>query len=526
MLSFFPAIYPWTYLYTDMKDILPVGSFYSYTNNILPRGANPNEFWLVTDRDDAVIITINGKVVGRLYPRSRVQRIFLGLYDPPAFNDIKVDNGVDAPVYLKVVVTHVAKELEVGARELYAYAGRTVEKYSDLIASPWASFIADYQLPWRKELPNVRSLRMMSVKMIANTLFGKGGGDQGVKDFLSAFTTTTPVVVGPKNPSVWQPSLYQPISSGFDNFGFDIHTWIPNACIVKWAAFLKLRDNVAESFDIYKFSEESIFVAPLGTEYISPDSPVFFEQHLTPSTGEGCTLLDEILALGCMDNITCAGALKFKSQPAICAYAEPFDRQVERPGIGGRFFDSGPTFDAELSGTETVIVPLVPPYEVQLAHTALVLTGGGYGDVTLYDVTASVALTPEAPPAPPSGPGFVTAPIDGLLTFDPAEAGHTVRVDYLYTVSLDSIYDIDLMTDYWVETSLVKRFDFGCFLDAYPTQCLLPADTNCCIQAPDTVLLSTLAYDNSVTSPVTPNNPLFGGDVPGLLENPYFNVLI
>jgi hypothetical protein len=430
MLNFFPALPPWSYLYADMKSQLPVGSFYLYTTHLLPRSSKPSEFWLVTDRYETVTVSINGKVVGQLNPKSKVQRVYLALYEPPTSNQVRVENGVDAPINLKVVTTHVAKEIEVVARELYQYAGRTVERYSDLISSPWVSFILDYQLPWRQRLPNIRSLRIMSTKMLGNVLFGPGGTNGGVLDLVSAFTSTTPVVTEPKNPAQWQPDVYQPVTSGFDVGGFDFHVWFTNPCLVRWAAFVKLRQNT-KTFTFTRIHEDALTLAPLGT--------TFYEQHLTDNFKAGCSVLDDLLSLGCMDGIVVAGVMHFLSQPSICAYAEPLDLEVVAPGVGGRFFDSGPDFDAP--------------------------------------------------------------------------------------VALDDIYDVDLLTDYWVGTSTVKRFDFGKCLDGYSSGCSLPADANCCTDAPDAVLLQGLDCQSGVVSPVTPNNPLFGGDNPGILMNPYFDLL-
>lgn len=518
MLNFFPALMPWSYLYADMKSQLPVGSFYLYATHLLPRSSKPSEFWLVTDRFETVTVSINGKVMGQLNPKHKVQRVFLSLYEPPAYNQVKIENGVDAPVNLKVATTHVAKEIEVVARELYQYAGRTVENYSNLITSPWSGFLLDYQLPWRQRLPNIRSLRIMSTKMLGNVLFGPGGTNGGVLDLVSAFTSTTPVVTEPKNPFQWQPDVYQPVTSGFDVGGFDFHVWFTNPCLVRWAAFTKLRQNI-KTFTFTRIHEDAVTLAPQGT--------TFYEQHQTNNFKAGCSVLDDLLLLGCMDGIVVAGSLHLLSQPSICAYAEPFDREVERPGVGGRFFDSGPEFDAFPLVSETITVPAGAPFEVQLTHVPLPLVPGGYGAAGLYNLTTLVGLTPVAPPAPPpvTVPASVTVPDTGLLTFDAAEASNQVLVNYNYTVLLDDIYDVDLLTDYWVGTSTVKRFDFGKCLDGYESKCVLPGDANCCTNTPDVVLLQGMDCQSGVVSSVTPNNPLFGGDAPGILMNPYFDLL-
>jgi hypothetical protein len=89
----------------------------------------------------------------------------------------------------------------------------------------------------------------------------------------------------------------------------------------------------------------------------------------------------------------------------------------------------------------------------------------------------------------------------------------------------DSIYDLDSFTDYWVGTSTVKHFDFGSCFDTYSVYVEKPENTDCCQEGPDTVLFTTVKTTSEVVSPVTPNNPVFGGDDPGLLYNPYLGIL-
>lgn len=441
MLAFVSAIYPWTFVRESMLEEYPVGSFYLIADEMLPRSAKPTEFWVVTDRDDPIKFFINGKDSGTLIPRARFQRVFLNLYDPPATNMITVDNGVDAPVHMHAAATHMFKEAEVFAREIYEYAGRTNEKFSNLIGSPWSAFIADYQLPFRNSLPDVRSLRIMSTKLAAKILVGETGTQGGVRDLTTVFTSTSPVIERCRNSEDFEFDVKQPVTGSDDFSGSNFHIWIPNLCILQWLVFHKLMNNV-DTHTIAKMSDETVTVAPDDTEE--------YVQHLVNygKVANACSLRDMLLFFGCMDNITAAGLMHIFSEIPICAYANPFDQIVETPGIGSdNFFDSDSTFDTE---------PV---------------------------------------PAPPDAP-------------------------------FDSIYDIDILTDFWVGTSLSKRFDFGGCLDSYPTPGKPPQDSVCCPGSADAVQMETLLCTESVTSSSTPNHPLFGGDDPGLLHNPYFGLLV
>jgi len=424
-----------------MLEQYPVGAFYLTADEMLPRSAKATEFWVVTDRKDPVKFFINGEEAGVLIPRSRFQRVYLNLYDPPATNFIKVDNGVDEPVHMHAATTHMFKEVEVLAREIYEYAGRTNEKYANLITSPWSSFLIDYQLPFRSALPDVRSLRIMSTKLAAKILLGESGLQGGVRDITTVFTSTSPVIERCKNNVDFDVDVVQPVTGADEFSGSNFHVWLPNLCVLQWLVFHKLMNNVDE-YKLAKMTDETVTVAPdITEEYV---------QHLVNygQAAQECSIRDLLLFFGCMDTITVAGLMHIIADIPICAFANPFDQMVEAPGIGSdNFLDSGNTFDTE-----------------------------------------PVPYPPEAP--------------------------------------FDSVYDIDLLTDFWLGTPLSKRFDFGGCLDSYPTPGKPPEDSVCCPDSADADQMETLLCTESVTSTPPPNHPLFGGDDPGLLHNPYFGILV
>jgi len=440
MLNFYPRIYPWTFSTDDMTAQVPPGSFYLFADIRVPRSSKPTEFILTTDREDPVHITINDEPMGTIIPKSNSQPVYINLFEPPAINFLTAYNGVDEPVHLAIAATYMTSILEMGSRQLYEYSGRQVEKYFNLLNSKWASFIAEYQLPWRKYLPSIRSLRILAVKAMAISLFAEGGTEGGVTDYVSGFVSSTPVFKETRNPELWQPDLYQPVTSADDVFGFEGHVWLPNLCVARWVAFSKLVNNVADYYDFATYGEDVITVAPADTTE--------FSAHQFDTLDDVCSAQALIEYMGCMDSVYVVGAMLFKADIPICAYATPFDQTVEHPGIGSsHFFDSGDTLD-----TEPVPLPPTPPF--------------------------------------------------------------------------DSIYDIDLLTDFWVGTSTKKMFDFSRCLDTYPLHGVHDEDANCCMNGPDTVKFTTMACADTATAVHTPNNPIFGGDTPGLLDNPYFDELV
>jgi hypothetical protein len=181
-------------------------------------------------------------------------------------------------------------------------------------------------------------MRILAVKMIANTIFGESTLDGGVKDMVSALSMNTPAVIETNNPEIFQPDLWQPVSSVDDRSGWEGHIWLPNICYNRWLAFTTLIGNIGK-YGVKRVSEEAVTFNYVGTER--------YEQHFFENTGAGCGLTGLIEALGCMDSITACCGVELASWPTICMFANPMDKKVDLPGIGGKFFDSGELFDGE-----------------------------------------------------------------------------------------------------------------------------------------------------------------------------------
>jgi len=552
--------YPDDRLHDDIREgmvnIIPAGSFYLQTiDEMLPRSIDESPFVLITDTAAPVNIFINGRLVKTHVPRGERDVVTLPLAEPPARNDILVDNGIDAPVSLTVVATFLVTLMDALAQQYYEVAGRITDKYFNLWTSPWSSFVIEWLIPWRKELPDVRSFRSMSLKAAANTMFGEATREGGVRDFVSVFTSTTPVVVESRNPTVWQPELYQPYTSGDDQLAWDFHVWIPNLCLHRWHAFLRYINN-SDKWDLVSFDENKIMITQPGSE--------IYQQHLFDNTGQACSFRGLLDAIGCMDRLTFAGAMQLNAYPSFCVWANPFDMQVEYPGIGAyKFLDSG-TFDVagHLLSDETNVVTSEDAYN---QATAITLSTEIKTDFNAHDLDAtptwhhaaggSHQITAALPSDLPTLIAFCqdaatvyAAHLADTTIHSPADTANTLSftvtasstqtdvenflIDLKHKFSLhqvsgnfDSTYDIDQLTDYWSGTSTSKRLDGGGCLDTYTDETLLPQNQECCYEGPDTKLLSTIRIDHTVSSPVKPNHPIYGGDDPGLLPDPYFGVL-
>lgn len=86
----------------------------------------------------------------------------------------------------------------------------------------------------------------------------------------------------------------------------------------------------------------------------------------------------------------------------------------------------------------------------------------------------------------------------------------------------DSIYDIDLLTDYWIGTDISNTFDSGGCVDSYNGPVNTPQNASCCTVGAPTTVFDTTSMEVTTTSTYTPIHPVFGGADPGLLSNPFF----
>ncbi len=538
----------------EMVNIVPAGSFYLQSEIMVPRTINDTNFVLITDTATPVNIWINDRLVKTHIPRGQRDVVSLELFEPPGSNAIRVENGIDEPVMLDVAATYLTTAMDGLSAQYYDVAGRITDHYFNMWTSPWATFVIEWLIPWQRELPDVRSFRSMSLKMLANTMFGESGLDGGVKDFVSAFTSTTSVVVESANSTQWQPELLQPYTSGDDMLAWDFHVWIPNLCLHRWHALLGYINNTSK-YDFARYDENVVMLRQRGSEK--------YQQHLFNNTGAACSFRGLLDAMGCMDRVTFAGAMQLTANPSFCYWAGPFDHQVEYPGIGGTFFDTGTLDTAGHSSPDEINIVLSPdPYNVA---TAIAAATEIKTDFNAHDLDATLAFHYAA------GSGHqITAGIPvglaTLITFcidaqdvyqnhlddatqhNPADVLNSLTytitatstqtevedflIDFKHkltrhqkTGNFDSNYDVDSLTDYWVSTPTSLSFDSGGCLDLYTDVALLPQNQECCGNGPATKLLSTVRLEPTWTALVKPNHPIYGGDTPGILPDPYFGVL-
>ncbi|KKM84336.1 hypothetical protein LCGC14_1300170, partial [marine sediment metagenome] len=259
-----------------------------------------------------------------------------------------------------------------------------------------------------------------------------------------------------------------------------------------------------------------------------------------------------------------AGAMQLNAYPSFCFWANPFDMQVEYPGIGGTFFDSELPLDsaghqlpdeintvlAEDAYDQASAITLATEIRLDFnAHDADTtptfhyVAGGGHQisaaipsnlpTLRTFCIDAQDVYYDHISDATMHNPSDILNTLSFTIT---ATSTQTEVEDFLIDLkhkltahqtmgNFDSVYDVDPLTDYWAGTSTSGRLDGGGCFDVYTEETILPQNQECCYEGPAAKLLSTVRIDPTVTSPVKPNHPIYGGDDPGILPDPYFGVL-
>jgi hypothetical protein len=124
----------------------------------------------------------------------------------------------------------------------------------------------------------------------------------------------------------------------------------------------------------------------------------------------------------------------------IMALEDGVEKVQASTGGGGEVFVGFSIRDNADNATNSVVeegsVPAAAPYTVQLSHTNIISAGGApYTNITVWDDTNNVAVTPQA--APGGGGTVVVNLATGLLTFDVAEAGIDFTIRYRYNLTVE-----------------------------------------------------------------------------------------
>ena len=259
-------------------------------------------------------------------------------------NEISINyhSGNPEITYLIVRASSVVMLWESFARVFYDRTLRIIEEQKSAIKSIQATRLLEPYIAFFDLLPDIRSLQIISLRMIARGTIHEVGTEIGARDLTTALALTTPY---------WRPmerdtfNLYpalDPFANVASQFsGKEAHVWVPNVAIASWQAFILYIANQPDIFDILKVSEEEIIITYQGRQ----------EKHLFDFDSSGTGFLTSMSALECFRSIDINIYMMSVLKILICSASYTFDLFItsETPIGDARFsFDQDVPFDQNL----------------------------------------------------------------------------------------------------------------------------------------------------------------------------------
>lgn len=482
-LRIIPVTVAYEKFYSDLLASIPAGNQWHRAEVVVPNSFDPTPFIIEGNVGDVVEVYVNDAFVTSLTLTSPSEQIGLNL-EHSKKNFIYVRSAAGSDLTL-VVSANYATLLKGYAEEFFFNVGVKFDDAENQLNSQLSLRSVEHQIDFQEYLPPTRSLRSLAGKMAVRALINESGSTRGVDDIVAAASHTTPLVVPTTvDLSTYEPSVYPVFSGAHDEGGFEFHVWTPNICVGTWAAFIKLMDNVGSDIaELKSVSDEKVSLSYLGRR----------ESHDFDFETSACSIVN-LLTQDCLP-IVVSVALLVESELAFCVWRYPFDVVVEtslgRPRLDSRelYTDIFPvgSFSLDVTGSVTGFAGAAYASLAQNPYSLMLVTTVGSPTSIL---SASLA----------GGTDYIVIP-SGIPT-------RTVIVRYIGAVPfdsgipLDNVEEADPLSDGWIGTPLVDRFDGGRCLDTMIPETSLYADLDCCFTSPAASLLT--ATMTSIDLSITP----------------------
>jgi hypothetical protein len=284
-----------------------------------------------------------------------IEETQIELYLGEGINDIFISSDVDGETQIRVASSHIATLLDAEAQELFNYTTVIIDETEIAILSPLSVKMVEHLLPFQDLLPDVQTYRSLCARLGVRSLFNEPGSERGVKDFTTALVANTPIIIKELNHAPEFEPLVYPLFTSLEQFGgWDFHVWLPNFCVARWLAFIRLANNVRDVYELLSVSELTVILNVGG----------FPERHQFSHdfSADECSLSS--LVADCFD-IRCSMVCDVLTQIKICIHY-PFDLQVEQcMALGAGFFDCEEELDTDTStvpaNVQTMMMPAAGP---------------------------------------------------------------------------------------------------------------------------------------------------------------------
>jgi hypothetical protein len=483
-LRIIPVTTAYETLYAELLASIPAGNQWHRADVIVPNSFDPTPFIIEGNVGDVVQIYLNDAFVTSITLTSQAEQVGIRL-EHSKKNFIYVRSAAGSALLL-VVSANYATILKGYAEDYFFNVGVKFDDAENQLNSELSLRSVEHQIDFQEYLPPTRSMRSLAGKMAVRALINESGSTRGVDDIVAAASHTTPLVV-PTTVDLftYEPSVYPVFSGAHDEGGFEFHVWTPNICVGTWAAFIKLMDNLGYDIaELQSVSDEKVSLAYLGRT----------ESHGFDFETDACSITS-LLTQDCLP-IVVSVALTIEAEIAFCMWRYPFDVVVEsalgRPRLDSRdvFAEvlAAGAFTLDATGAVTGIVGAAYATLAQNPYSLILVTTVGAPTTILSASLVSGTNYLVLPAGLPSG--SISVRYVGALPFDSG-------------IPLDGAEEADPLSDGWIGTPLVDRFDGGHCLDTMVPETSLYEDLECCFTSPAATLLTASLTSIDLTMPTT-----------------------
>lgn len=286
--------------FVSFAEAVPPGKFYLFAPITVPFTPLPQTFIVYTDAWDRVLrVFVNGNEQARVIPL-QAGSIFSSPSDPQGFHievpiplnlaqganqiHVTIDNGQTFD--LLVVSSSIASLFRAYSTDLFQRVLYPLQTTTNALLSPWSPMVMESLLRFQDELPDLRTPRTHSIKLIVKAMMAYSGTNLGVTDFATGLVYNTPIIRGISDSDYGDLNYCLNLRQDV-NTGKDFHMWLPSKGAARWLAFVNLLNNLPNEFKIVDFGEEEVDVEDVQKQNI-------IEQHQFSFGPDMWDILDEM----------------------------------------------------------------------------------------------------------------------------------------------------------------------------------------------------------------------------------------
>lgn len=325
----------------------PKGPFYLLSGVIAPYTLNPTIIRIETDRvGEAIQVNVEqqGSFGSGVDIRKKVRSYTVVATSSVVTTGIQLGQGINYITvsvmnrpsdisYLIVSATTITALWEAFARVLYSVSTRIIDEQKRAISSELATRLIEPFISFQNLLPDIQSLKTISIRLAEKGLIHSVGTDHGVTELIKALSLSTPVYnIMDKDSFDLFPALDPWAKSASQFGGKEAHIWLPNIEIASWLAFLSFISNQPDLYEILSISESEVVIRYQGE----------LQRHTFDFNKFGSNFLTSQASSQCFSSIIINATMSSVQTIRMCVGTYTFDLRITDQNLLG---DCRPHFD-------------------------------------------------------------------------------------------------------------------------------------------------------------------------------------